>query len=108
MFVNENALLMGDEPEPKVVKKNTMWTHVFDAVQNWPRHKQQHSQIIELEELKEVDEQIQMKRLGTQQQSIMKSNPKIEKVTAKDEQKVPKYLKINDELENLILQDSLS
>ena len=32
MFVNENALLMGDEPEPKAVKKNTMWTHVFDAV----------------------------------------------------------------------------
>lgn len=32
MFVNENALLMGDEPEAKVSKKSGMWTHVFDAV----------------------------------------------------------------------------
>ena len=40
MFVDENALRLDDEPEVPVSKsKKTMWTHVFDAVQNWPKHK---------------------------------------------------------------------
>lgn len=40
MFVDENAL----EPEQKTKKKKSMWTHVFDAVSQWPKHQVIHSQ----------------------------------------------------------------
>lgn len=41
MFVDENALRLTDEPI-QVVKK-TKWTHVFDAVQHWPKMRDKHS-----------------------------------------------------------------
>jgi hypothetical protein len=43
MFVNENALRISDEPVAPQ-KKKTMWSQVYEIVNQWPKHKAMHSQ----------------------------------------------------------------